>query len=691
MTSAVITVTTNAKGTAYAFLADGADLYHRTCALKDTNGYYVKDGYTFTDVSKYTLTVSPIPDISKNPITAVSVMGGAIQLTYKDSTEQSLGSLPMREGYNSAAVSYEFDSIGRILTVMLVDASSLTTASETLAEEAKVLTVCIREMNGKLEWADESMENWQILCDAVTDEIPLQVLAAVTGFGKHEQVVGEGMVVAISGNTIRFRARDWKSGVDLVYDAYLNKPSSNEKFNFYDYIAEISASEALSTTYRGAGYTRFKRVDDDIAPVYINGTYIGANHGYNVISRIPNSAGLTTEDIGSIWQVGTMKYVVFKTTDTSIWFCPYYNDAMQSGIFAYKEIKSGSTITHVSGATHTASFTASQNSEAQQSQVAINHRYDVAFLNGEQQIDLNKDGYYTAEFIDYYESYDIIYLPAVLEYLIANVGNNDNNSCHSDDIAESYVTVRNTFRFHKNGSYVVYCEYEFHQYVTVSYLSGGVQSYKFDESTHYVYVPGTTNYSVPTLQPEKDSTPGRGYTCDIGTDNLADPDTLATSFFQFTDANGTKALNIGYNPLYGAGQNDIRKILTSNGNTTNNLCWYADTWKLYPRLVTGGAMKAGTKISCVSYCIPSYILDDDFTAINWYWVGDDIFLSLHTDIALDKVVTILPDYMNGMEITVIEDSDSFTVNSTVIEDGSISVTTTGAGYTIVKLSAPSAE
>ena len=47
--------------------------------------------------------------------------------------------------------------------------------------------------------------------------------------------------------------------------------------------------------------------------------------------------------------------------------------------------------------------------------------------------------------------------------------------------------------------------------------------------------------------------------------------------------------------------------------------------------------------------------------------------------------------MNGMEITVIEDSDSFTVNSTVIEDGSISVTTSGAGYTIVKLSAPSAE
>jgi hypothetical protein len=47
--------------------------------------------------------------------------------------------------------------------------------------------------------------------------------------------------------------------------------------------------------------------------------------------------------------------------------------------------------------------------------------------------------------------------------------------------------------------------------------------------------------------------------------------------------------------------------------------------------------------------------------------------------------------MNGMEITVIEDSDSFTVNSAVIEDGSISVTTTGAGYTILKLSNPIAE
>ena len=70
MTSAVITLTTDANGMAYAFLADGGDLYYRTCTLANTNGYYVKDGYTFSDVAKYTLTVSPIPEISNNPIIA---------------------------------------------------------------------------------------------------------------------------------------------------------------------------------------------------------------------------------------------------------------------------------------------------------------------------------------------------------------------------------------------------------------------------------------------------------------------------------------------------------------------------------------------------------------------------------------------------------------------------------------------
>ena len=41
--------------------------------------------------------------------------------------------------------------------------------------------------------------------------------------------------------------------------------------------------------------------------------------------------------------------------------------------------------------------------------------------------------------------------------------------------------------------------------------------------------------------------------------------------------------------------------------------------------------------------------------------------------------------MDGMNATVIEGSDSFTVHSASIEDSRITVSSTGAGYAIIKL------
>ena len=106
---------------------------------------------------------------------------------------------------------------------------------------------------------------------------------------------------------------------------------------------------------------------------------------------------------------------------------------------------------------------------------------------------------------------------------------------------------------------------------------------------------------------------------------------------------------------------------------------------MYPRLIANCNLEAGTTITCVAYRLPSYVMDDDFTAINWYWIGDDIYLSLHTDVALDKTVTVLPEYMEGMTVEVIEGSDTFMVNSESV-NGGLSVTSTDAGYAIIKLS-----
>ena len=680
MTRAIATAVTDDVGVAYVYLDGGAYHYRLTCTLSNTDKLYVKDSYTYRDANEYELPVLIIPPISDNHIISAKFNEGAIQLTYKDNTKQSLGALSVRDGYNSAAVSYDFDSVSKILTLTLTDSSSINIASELLSETPRVMTVRLREMDGKLEWASESTDDWQTLCSAVTDEeIPLVLLAETVGFGKHGEISGDGVVFAINGNSLRFRAREWKNGIDFVMDASLKGVVGHDRFNI-TYLAEIDSSAPLgSTSASTLGYKVFKNAGDDITPIGMNGTYIGANHGYYVIAALPNDTGLTEVDIGSIWQVGAMQYVLVRVSSTRIWLCPYYESAMQTGSFAYYKIRSGDTVTHVSGATHTTPFTATADSTQQQFYHTLNHCYDAVFLNGVREIDLTKDGYYTAEFVDYYEEYDVIYLPAILKHLIANVGHNTNDSANDESITESYVTFHNTYRFHKNGACVVYSSYEFHKDVNIS-LIGGVQSYKFDEPTHYIYVPGVEGLSTPTLQPENTS-------INVETNDLQDPDTLASSYFQLTDQNGTKAINLGYNPLYGTAVNDARaKLLGENAN--KKLGYYYTSYKMYPWLISDCKLAAGDKVTFVAYRVPSYILDDDFIAINWYWVGDDIYLSLHTDKSLDKTVTVLPDYMNGMEISVVETSDNFTVNSSTIEDGSISVTSNGAGYVILKLSSP---
>ena len=612
-------------------------------------------------------------------------------MIFEEVFTQKLDTLPVRDGYNSASISYNLDSASGDLTATLTDSSSLTTASETLTKSPKTLTVRLRTVDGGLEWTSATEDTWQAL-DGVTDVIAaLCRITETVGFGKHEEITGCGVVVANDDRVIRFRAREWKKDIDLITDAYLNGGAnldggSNAKFNTIR-LGEISSAVDFGSIGIDKSYVSFKNVTDDVAPLCMNGTYIGANHGYETIAEIPNTPGLTEVDIGSVWQVGEMKYVLVRLpSESKLWLCPYYDEAMETGRFAYQAIKCGDTVTHISGATHKESFIASEDSQKKQFQIAVNNRTDKVFLDGINEVDLSKGGYRVAEFVDYYEKYNIIYLPETLKYLTANVGKNTNDSYRSDVISDSYVTVRNTYRYHKNGACVIYASYEFNKDISLGYI-GCVQSVKFDEPTHYIYAPGTTDISIPTLQPENREM-GRAFDVGIGSDNLADPDKLVTSYFQFTDANGTKAMNLGYNPLYGAARNDFRKSRVTM-NSKNNLGWYYVSYKMYPRLISGGRLMAGDKITAVAYNIPSYILDDDFTAINWYWVGEDIYLSLHTDKALDKTVTVLPNYMNGMEITVIEGSDTFTVSSAVIEEGCVCVTTTGAGYAILRLSSHS--
>ncbi|MBQ2719517.1 MAG: hypothetical protein IJF73_05565, partial [Clostridia bacterium] len=545
-------------------------------------------------------------------------------------------------------------------------------------------------------WAREGRSDWKVLCSTVTKlgdtgPAPLTLLANAAEFAKAAPVTGSGMVFAVNGNNLRFRAREWKNGIDFCQDANYTrggeawadlKSIGNHAFNLTN-MREIPSSEPLDSMIEGVYW---KGGGDDCTPLNMNGTYIGANHGYNCIAKIKNT-GKTEADIGSVWQTKDgQKYCLVRIADGFLWMCPFDDATMASGNFAKYCAKvlltAGDTLRHVEGASNTANIMVSADNDKGDMQfyVAINAVERYAYLNGVTEVDATKNGVYEAEFVDFYESYRILYLPAVLEYLMDNAGDNTNQSHCSEEIGEAYVTVYNTYRFHKNGSVVVYSDFAFEKDIPSLGMISAVQSGSFGSlpqeggyNVHYIYLPGTKNFKVPQKQ-----TGAAQVT--ISKDFLVDANVPVSSYFQMTDAIGTKTMNLGYNTEYGYGVPEKRLPYLKG-----SMGFYYTSLKMYPHLFTSGSLKAGDRFDCISYRIPSEPVDPDFTVINWYWVEDTIYLQLHTTKALPERAVALPDYMVGMNAEVIEGSTSFTVHSDAIAEGGITVSSTDAGYAIVKL------
>ena len=703
------------------------------------------DQTTATEATTTTATHATLPPITAapNPITEVKSVNTktvtGLRLTFKDKKtilfEPELG---VGDGYNSVTYTHSFDKESGILTLTLCDNATNNIANQHLKVAPDTVTVCIRENNKNLEWAYEGTEEWKVLCKtSETTKKPLALLREATGIGKVEAPSEKGVYLAINDGALRFRAREWKDGIDLCMDTTLTG-SSNKVFNI-SYMMEVKATASLSDTSNSSSVvvSAWKSSGDDITPININGTYIGANHGYNLITAMinPGTSPKTEKDIGSIWEVDGKQYVLVcagvapkedKTKTATLWFCPINDAAMESGIFPASTsalIENGVTLKHVSGATNTDDLVVDRPVQSDGKPLgicqffnAINHNKMAAFLNGNVEVDIYKNAVYNAEFIDFYEEYDIIYLPTVLQYLIENVGKNTNESHYDESLNESYVTFRNTYRYHKNGACVIYSSYVFHKDVSVGYI-GGVQSIpfygdvcsddcpkkpdgspKYDTAakckasgeghvprSHYVYIPGAKDYTTPTVQEGVNE--NHKVNIKINKEDLVNPDYLTTTYFQLTTPDGEKVMNLGFNPEFGMGVSDLRKnyVDPKNKQEEDLAFYYFNSYKMYPKLISHTTLKAGEVIDCIAYRLPSEKTDDDFFAINWYWVGENIYLSLHTSKAVAEKTVALPEYMNGMTITPVEITDSFKIVSETINNG-ITVSTSGDGYTIVKLS-----
>lgn len=630
----------------------------------------------------------------------LSFDGKLIFLDYANGATQVLDAeIPVRDGYNGAYLSnLSFDEETKLLTVTFSNTVRRNHALVILNEEMpEDITVSLRGNDGALEYQDENGE-WKSLCtiDAgrMDGTMPFASLLEVFEFGKQsEGDLGKGTVLNIAdgndgtghGVYMLFRAREWMNeGYDIVTETRLFG-----SFNF-NFMTKRMLEMPSSAPYETTSGSYFKDMADDIASIRLNNTYIGANHGYNIVSAIPNVTYLTEEDIGSVWQKGGQKYVLVKVTydatygEELAWFCPFDDNSMNTGVFTVANIAQGEILTHVSGATVTDDIVASKNSVLLQLRTATNHLKQHVFLNGTVEIDPEKIGVYESEYIDVYETYDVIYLPAMLNFLMENVGYNTNDSTCDEAIEESYVTFITTYRFHKNGSCVIYNDYVMRNNVLVTEVPVTLCSGADFGNPQYIYLPGTIKYNVPTQQGKGNSS--NDTSIYWNKNDLLDKNVPTSSYFHMTDADATRAMNLGFYPLYG---DALPYKRFSQSGSSIPFGWINYTMKVYPQIICRSSsdplrMKDGDKISNIAYRIPSVRIDPDLTVVNWYWVGDEIILSLHTDKAIEKVYDQLPEYMNGMKIGIMEGNRDF-VSSEKIEDGKISIKSEGPAYAILKL------
>lgn len=462
------------------------------------------------------------------------------------------------------------------------------------------------------------------------------------------------VVLTKNGDNIQVRSA-WDDTNDIYIRANLYS-SSNKTFNLNRMATIPNSTDYQDITIEG---TQFKNVGDDITPVYFNSSYLGANHGYYPGYTITCSTahGLTESNIGEEWvDGGNTKAVILKiisNTEILIGFPNYEKNVNYP-------FTSHTPVSPITKDEQSVTFTTSKQSQITP---AVNHIHITVNANGKT---IEEDGIYNCEYVDVVETYDIIHIPTMVEYLKNNVGSNTNDSLCSEDIAEKYCTISNVYRFTERGAMTLYQSIDFDKSVNFSF-AGMVQSMSIG---NYYCVPGTIYSMLSELGSEGVS---------FAPESWNKSDYPPTRYYQYADGGCSKGICLGYNTEIGDGNPETRKNIKGAGNIMGS------SKKLYPYLTSvSNTVEAGHKVQAVSYRVPLRAYDSDIPSVGWYYVGDDIYLLLDVQDTVDKYIT-LPNHMVGRKITVIEELGDISIFPEFVGSNGIKVKVTDYGSGIYKL------
>jgi hypothetical protein len=474
------------------------------------------------------------------------------------------------------------------------------------------------------------------------------------------------MVCLINGNDIYVRAKGFAPENDMVWK--LNKIGSggNKYFNINTMYTCPNETDNNLTISK---LKHWKSSQDDLYPPNFNGTYVGGNHGFSCVERLTSTShGKGDADIGSVWtdSKGNTYVLTHIYDENELGLVMFNNKNMATGQMGFGNPEIGTDMVHKSGATSTDSFTIENRTTTQLWQCF--NKYSITIYIDGNERDINSDMAEACNNVKIVTQYNIIYVPAMLTYLMENVGHNDNDSQHSEEITDYYMTVYTCYDFNRNGSLSTYGSFYINKDIKLGHLDL-VQSIAIGTST-YTYVPDTIFEELTPHLPETRHT----FTNDAWTDAGKAP----YRYYQFADETIDKGICLAYDRSIGVGQNDIRLARCTNAG------WFHTTRKMYPHLINGGNLAKGTYLDAMAARVPLYKYDEELTAVGWYWCNDDIILMIDTHNAVDKDIA-LPDYMNDRRVEILDKTESVICNQTYLFNSKVRFTSDGYGYLVLRL------
>lgn len=157
---------------------------------------------------------------------------------------------------------------------------------------------------------------------------------------------------------------------------------------------------------------------DDIAPISVGSSYVGGNHGWNVVRLTAAAHGKTTADLGSTWSDGSRTYTLLRVVDPATLILSFAHTVDASGRVAVGGTLPQATLTHVAGATNTASLSIAGGRTFDQLRPSSHSRTVTINLDG---LPI-RDGTTAGRVLTVTESYTVLSYKGIVDYARANVG-----------------------------------------------------------------------------------------------------------------------------------------------------------------------------------------------------------------------------------------------------------------------------